>query len=136
MSGGENARRIGRWGEALAAEYLRGQGYHLLATDYRCRMGEIDLIARREDMLVFVEVKTRRHVRFGQGREAVDRRKQAHIISAARQWMLERPDETLQPRFDVVEILAPAGTDTTAPEITHLENAFGVEEWSEDYTSY
>lgn len=135
MSGGEGARRIGRWGEALAAEHLRRQGYCLLATDYRCRMGEVDLIARRENILVFVEVKTRRNGRFGRGGEAVDRRKQARVIAAARHWLLEHPAETMQPRFDVMEILAPAGTETAVPEIAHWENAFGVQEWSEDYTA-
>ena len=69
-------RRVGRWGEALAAEYLRRQGYKLLSSGYCCRMGEIDLIGVRDGILAFVEVKTRQNERFGQGREFVDQRKQ------------------------------------------------------------
>lgn len=91
MSGGEGARRVGRWGEALAAEYLRRQGYKLLSSGYCCRMGEIDLIGVRDGILAFVEVKTRQNERFGQGREFVDQRKQVRILAAAQQYLLEHP---------------------------------------------
>ena len=58
MSG--EAKRVGNWGEALTAEYLRGKGYHILDSGFRCQEGEIDLIAQKGDTLAFVEVKTRR----------------------------------------------------------------------------
>lgn len=136
MSGRAYNKRLGSWGEALTAEYLRRAGYKLLVTGYRCQMGEIDLIARRGNVLAFVEVKTRRNDRFGQGREAVDRRKQARIYAAARHYLMEHPSEEAQLRFDVAEIFAPQGTATAGPEIHYLEDAFRVEEWTESYTPF
>ena len=125
MSGGEGARRVGRWGEALAAEYLRRQGYKLLSSGYCCRMGEIDLIGVRDGILAFVEVKTRQNERFGQGREFVDQRKQVRILAAAQQYLLEHPScNGLQPRFDVVEVYAPQGESTRKPVVRHWEGVF------------
>ena len=137
MSGGEGARRVGRWGEALAAEYLRRQGYKLLSSGYCCRMGEIDLIGVREGILAFVEVKTRQNERFGQGREFVGQRKQVRILAAAQQYLLEHPScNGLQPRFDVAEVMAPKGTATADPAIYYLENAFDVGGWSDGYSTF
>ena len=136
MSGGENARLVGRWGEALVAEYLRRQGYKLLATGYRCRMGEIDLIGSQNGVLAFVEVKTRQDGRFGQGREFVDWRKRERILAAARQYLLNHPCDGLQPRFDVAEVLAPEGTATRNPEICYLEHAFEAGGWKDAYTTF
>lgn len=136
MSGGENARLVGRWGEALVAEYLRRQGYRLLATGYRCRMGEIDLIGVRDGVLAFVEVKTRQDGRFGQGREFVDRRKQERMLATARQYLMEHPGDELQPRFDVAEVLASEGTATRNPEISYLEHAFEAGGWNDAYTTF
>ena len=125
MSGGEGARRVGRWGEALTAEYLRRQGYKLLSSGYCCRMGEIDLIGVRDGILAFVEVKTRQNERFGQGREFVDQRKQVRILAAAQQYLLEHPScNGLQPRFDVVEVYAPQGESTRKPVVRHWEGVF------------
>lgn len=136
MSGGENARLVGRWGEALVAEYLRRQGYKLLATGYRCRMGEIDLIGTRNGILAFVEVKTRQDGRFGRGREFVDRRKQERVLATAGQYLSDHPHNGLQPRFDVAEVLAAEGTATQDPEICYLENAFEAGGWNDAYTTF
>lgn len=136
MSGGENARLIGRWGEALVAEYMRRQGYKLLAVGYRCRMGEIDLIGQRNGILALVEVKTRQDERFGQGREFVDLRKQERVLAAAQQYLLEHPSDGLQPRFDVAEVVAEKGTATENPIIHYLENAFEIGGWSDAYTAF
>lgn len=124
MSGGGNAHLIGRWGEALIAEYLRRQGYKMLVTGYRCRMGEIDLIGTRDGILAFIEVKTRQDGRFGEGREFVDKRKQERIRTTAQYYLLEHPELLLQPRFDVAEIIASEGTATEEPVIHYLEDAF------------
>lgn len=113
----------GAWGEALAAEYLRRKRYKILAAGYRCRFGEIDLIAQKKGFLVFVEVKLRRSAAFAQAREYVDRRKQDRLRAAASLYLARNPSP-LQPRFDVIEIYAPAGTQTTRPEIYHMEDAF------------
>ncbi|MDO5152364.1 MAG: YraN family protein [Eubacteriales bacterium] len=113
----------GAWGEALAAEYLRGKRYQILAAGYRCRFGEIDLIARNRKFLVFVEVKLRKSADFAMAMEYVDRRKQDRLRTTAALYLSENPTN-LQPRFDVIEIYAPAGTNTPRPEIHHMEDAF------------
>lgn len=114
---------VGAWGEALAAEYLQKKKYKLLATGYRCRFGEIDLIMANKKYLVFVEVKLRKSDRFASAMEFVDCHKQNRIRTTAEMYLSQNPTD-LQPRFDVVEIYAPEGLDTQEPEIHHLEDAF------------
>ena len=114
---------MGAWGEALAAEYLRKKRYTILATNFRTRMGEIDLIASNRRYLVFVEVKLRKNADFAMAREFVDARKQRKIRDTA-QWYLATHPTDLQPRCDVIEIYAPEGMETRRPELNHLEDAF------------
>ena len=113
----------GAWGESLAAEYLRKKRYKLLAAGYRSRFGEIDLIVSDRKYLVFVEVKLRKSSQFAKAMEYVDRRKQDRIRTTAQMYLAQNPT-ALQPRFDVIEIYAPEGTETARPEIYHLEDAF------------
>ena len=113
----------GAWGEALAAEYLRKKRYEIMASGYRCRFGEIDLIARNRRFLVFVEVKLRKSARFAAAGEYVDTRKQSRLRSTAAMYLAQNPTQQ-QPRFDVIEIYAPDGTSTAHPEIRHMEDAF------------
>lgn len=113
----------GPWGEMLAAAYLRKKRYEILAANYRCRFGEIDLIAQNRNYLIFVEVKLRKSDQFANAGEFVDRRKQARLRTTAQLWLCQHPT-ALQPRFDVIEIYAPAGLRTRRPEIYHLEDAF------------
>ena len=113
----------GAWGEALAAEYLRKKHYKLLAAGYRCRFGEIDLIAANRKYLVFVEVKLRRSGAFARPMEYVDRRKQDRLRITASMYLSQNPT-ALQARFDVIEIYAPEGAATAHPEINHMEDAF------------
>lgn len=113
----------GAWGEALAAEYLRKKRYSILATGYRSRYGEIDLIVSDKRYLVFVEVKLRKSNSFALAREFVDFRKQNRIKTTASVFLAQNPTE-LQPRFDVIEIYAPEGAATKRPIINHLEDAF------------
>ncbi len=113
----------GAWGEALAAEYLRKKHYQLEAVGYHCRFGEIDLIVRDKKHLVFVEVKLRKSGEFAQAREYVNRAKQDRIRMTASMYLSQNPAQ-LQPRFDVIEIYAPMGTQTENPQIIHLEAAF------------
>lgn len=113
----------GAWGEALAAEYLRKKRYTLVAAGYRSRFGEIDLIVKNKQFLVFVEVKLRKTADFAIAREYVDRRKQDKVRVTASIYLSQNPT-TLQPRFDVIEIYAPDGHATVNPEINHLEDAF------------
>ena len=113
----------GAWGEALAAEYLRKKRYTMIASGYRCRFGEIDLIVKNRQFLVFVEVKMRKTANFAAAAEYVDRRKQEKIKTTAAMYLSQNPVD-LQPRFDVIEIYAPEGTQTAHPEIHHMEDAF------------
>jgi len=115
----------GDWGEERAALYLRLHGYRVVERNFRCRQGEIDVIARKGGFIVFVEVKLRKNADFGEAREFVTYRKQQRVIRAAELWLVKNGCE-LQPRFDVIEIYAPKGTDTVFPTIRHLENAFSV----------
>lgn len=114
---------VGAWGEALAAAYLQKKKYKLLATGYRCRFGEIDLIVSDRKYLVFVEVKLRKSDKFAKAFEFVDRKKQARLRTTAEIYLSQNSTE-LQPRFDVIEIYAPDGINTKKPEIYHLEDAF------------
>ena len=114
---------LGAWGEALAAEYLRKKHYRILASGYRSRFGEIDLIAKNRKCLVFVEVKLRKSDSYARARDYVDRRKQDRLRMTASVYLSENPT-VLPARFDIIEIYAPEGTDTVHPEIYHMEDAF------------
>ena len=120
---GMDRRLLGRWGESLVAEDLRRRGCRILAANWRCRMGEIDLIAADRRFIRFVEVKLRKSDGFAQAREFVDRRKQEKIMVTAKLYLAGHPT-ALQPRFDVAEVYAPEGTATLKPRIVYLENAF------------
>ncbi len=120
----EKDRKLtGRWGEALAAAYLEKKKFTLVACNYTCRYGEIDLIVQNKQYLVFVEVKLRKSDAFAKASDFVDERKQNRIRTTAEIYLATHETE-LQPRFDVVEIYAPQGTDTKNPKITHMEDAF------------
>ena len=119
----EQRLALGGYGEQVAAAYLHQQGYTLIERNFRCPLGEIDIIAKKGRNLIFVEVKTRRTVLFGAPQEAVGVRKQRQLIRVA-QWYLKREGTARQhPRFDVIAILSQKGK---APEVTHIENAFGL----------
>lgn len=107
----------------LAAEYLRKKRYSIVASGYRCRYGEIDLIAQNRTYLAFVEVKLRKSDHFAPAREFVDGRKQQRLRTTAALYLSQFPT-SLQPRFDVIEIYAPEGLETVHPVINHLEGAF------------
>lgn len=105
--------RIGRAGEALAAEILKQDGYHIVKRNYSCRWGELDLIAKKEKTLVFVEVKTRLNQQYGSGREAVDERKRKHLRNCAQDFL----NQTCLP-YDQVEFLV---AEITTELITGVE---------------
>ena len=107
----------------MAARYLQKKRYKLIASGYRCRYGEIDLIVSNREYLVFVEVKLRRSAGFATAREYVNFRKQDRIRMTASIYLSRFPTR-LQPRFDVIEVYAPQGVHTIHPEILHLEDAF------------
>ena len=115
--------RLGRQGEDLACGELRRRGYAILARRFRTRHGEIDIVARDGDVLVFVEVKARSSGGFGGAIGAVTPRKQRQVIAMAQRYMA-RVGWTARPcRFDVVAVQARAGE---APDVTLIRNAFGA----------
>lgn len=95
----------------------------MTASRYRCREGELDLVAEGKGYLCFVEVKLRKDHHLAQAREFVTPAKQRKVRIAAQYYLLDHPTQ-LQPRFDVIEVYAPQGRDTAQPEICHWENAF------------
>lgn len=111
----------GRAGEEIAAAYLRRLGWKLVERNYRKRFGEIDIIAEDDDVLVFVEVKTRSYKRFGSPLEAVDARKQHRMIRAAQSYLSESGSHDRPARFDVVAIML---QNVEKPELEHIRNAF------------
>lgn len=123
MSGGGEARRLGQWGEDQVAEELRREGWTVITRNFRCRMGEIDIIAENGRYLAFVEVKLRKNDRFGAACEAVTPSKRRKLLAAAQYYLMRHPTE-LQPRFDVAEVYAPQGDHTEKPDISYIENAF------------
>ena len=114
---------LGPWGESLAAEYLRKKHYELVGVNYRCRFGEIDIIAENKKYLVFVEVKLRKSAKFAEAMEFVDRRKQERLRQTAVMYLAQCETEK-QPRFDVIEVYAPEGLATKKPVLRHWEDAF------------
>ncbi len=115
-----NRKRADDRGEALALEHLLGKGYSLVERNYRTRYGEIDLILRAAETLVFVEVKLRRGSGYGDPLKSVTPRKQATIRSPAEVYLAERAPGFEAVRFDVVGILEMGG----GREVHHIEDAF------------
>ncbi len=118
----KGARKKGRWGENMAADFLKTKGYEILETGYTERIGEIDIIAANESYLVFIEVKTRKDAQFSEARESVTKSKQRKIIDTALMWLATHEDNR-QPRFDVIELY----TRPDKTYIRHIENAFDAE---------
>jgi putative endonuclease len=116
---------VGRHGEELAARHLEAAGLQIVARNWRCRAGELDIVARDGPVLVFAEVKTRTSLAYGLPAEAVTPAKAARIRQLALQWVDEQRQQGLTVcwsamRFDVVSVLrGPRGFD-----VTHLAGAF------------
>lgn len=123
MRGGEGARALGQWGEEQTARWLQRRGWRIAARNFRCRMGEIDIIAENGRYLAFVEVKLRKDGRYGAACEAVTLSKQRKLRTTAEYYLMCHPT-ALQPRFDVAEVYAPQGARTESPDIYYIENAF------------
>ena len=112
-----STRQIGTEKEKLAAAYLQEHGYEIVAYNFSCRQGELDLIARKNEYLVFVEVKYRKNNRFGKAEEAVTARKQMRMQKAAQYYLYKANFPQNTPcRFDVVAI--------NQEHIELIENAF------------
>ena len=114
---------FGKLGEDAAAKFLEVQGYKILARNFRIRSAEIDIIAQKDDVIVFVEVKARSDIRHGLPSEAVTVRKQKKIIEAAGVFLQDENFSECACRFDVVEVYL---RGELVEEINHIENAFEV----------
>jgi putative endonuclease len=125
----EARQALGKKGEAAARTYLERRGVHILATNYTCAAGEIDLIGREREVLLFVEVKTRTSEAFGPPQLAVHQRKQRQIVRAAQWFLAERRVSDVACRFDVVAVTFLGGE---RPQIDWVRDAFpaeGVRVW-------
>lgn len=104
-----NRKAIGDDAEQLACEYLESRGLSLLQRNFYCRGGEIDLIMQHGDSLVFVEVRYRRHTRYGRAAETVSQRKQGRVIRCAQYYLTRHRRWNTTTRFDVVSIEGATG---------------------------
>lgn len=113
-------REVGRLGEKIAVDYLVQKGYTILARNYYTRYGEIDIICKKNGILVLVEVKTRQKLGYGEPEEAVTRHKISHLKKAAGIYLSQTDIFYDEVRFDVVSILL----KDKRCEIKHIESAF------------
>lgn len=118
----EKGINLGKKGEEIALRYLKKQGYKIIEQNYRSHLGEIDLIAKEKDILVFIEVKTRQSLRFGPPELAVHWHKQQQIAKVALDYLNRYKDKIDGCRFDVVAI----SWRDKEPEVTLFKAAFEV----------
>lgn len=114
-------QRLGWRGERLAEQFLSSQGLAILERNYRCPAGEADLIAQDGDVLVFVEVRTRRGQDYGTPEESITPRKQAHLLAVAQAYLAERGLSDIAWRIDVIAVALSAQGELL--RIEHIENA-------------
>ncbi len=112
---------LGNLGEELALRLLRGKGYLILGTNYRCRWGEVDIIAQQNDELVFVEVRTRSSARYGTPEESITEAKKQRLLATAQDYLQTHGDDGANWRIDLVSVRL--GSRSTVESIDHLEHA-------------
>ena len=112
---------VGKLGEIYAARYLRKKGYKILSINFSCRFGEIDIIARKKQTVIFVEVKARRNIDYILPKEAVDYFKQSKIKKTSLAFISEFGLNDDNFRYDIIEVLV---SDKNKFQINHIENAF------------
>ncbi|MBI2999303.1 MAG: YraN family protein [Deltaproteobacteria bacterium] len=113
---------LGQEGERIAERYLKKEGYRLVERNYRCPVGELDLIALDRRVIVFIEVKTRTDERFGSPLEAVHRLKQQRMIKAALFFLSQHRLHDRESRFDVIGV----SFSGREPVVEHVQNAFEI----------
>jgi putative endonuclease len=114
-------RDLGAFGERLAAAHLEAKGYRIRERNFRCREGEVDIVAEDGDCLVFVEVRTRRSKALGTAAESVTAAKERRLVAVARAYLQERESLPANQRIDVVAVeLAPQGR---VLGVQHIEGA-------------
>ncbi len=118
---------LGERGEKFAARYLRRHGYKILVRRFKSRAGEIDIVCRQKDWLVFVEVKTRKSDQYGAPSEAVTREKQKHMSKVALEYLRLLDNPQIHWRFDIVEVIIQEGARKPS-DIRLIQNAFDLSE--------
>ena len=118
-----STQAAGAYGEQLAREYLESKGYRFLAANWWCKVGEIDLVMRDGEVLVFIEVRLRQPTTFGEGLETVARDKQRKLVRAAKTYQQQENDWG-DARFDVISITM---FPDKQPDIEHIEWAFSAD---------
>ncbi|MBI3039451.1 YraN family protein [bacterium] len=118
----DDRRKFGKWGEEMAFNFLQAKGFKIIKRNYRSRWGEIDIIAKDKEFLVFVEVRAKTKSIHGHPLETITLRKQNQVIRMAKEYIAFNgiPD-SLPCRFDVIAILSQAHENT---ELVHLVDAF------------
>ncbi|WP_022899748.1 YraN family protein [Humibacter albus] len=111
---------LGRRGEELATRYLTAHGYRVLSRNWRCSLGEIDVIAERSGLVAIVEVKTRSSLAYGHPFDAITAQKAARLRRLAAQWCQETGEAVRELRIDAIAVLAPAGALDRDVVIEHL----------------
>ena len=119
---------LGQTGEAIARAHLEERGYSVLATNYRCPWGEVDIVTEKGDEIIFVEVRTRRSRTFGSPEESVTASKRQRLVSTAYHYLQEH-DLSLSWRIDLVAIQIDA--KGAVQRLSHLENIVSEDELSE-----
>lgn len=116
-------RRLGAQGERLAAEHLEAEGYRIVAQNWRCRSGELDIVAEQGGVLVFVEVRSRRLTgTFGTPEESVDFRKRKQVRETAQLYLYRHKAFGIKARFDVITVTF--SREGAFFGLNHVENAF------------
>ena len=116
-----NNKELGKWGEQVAAKFLKKSGFVIIERNYRCRLGEIDLITSAKDKLIFIEVKTRSSSRYGLPGESVNAKKQSKYFQIATYYVNYKKLYSFELRFDVIEIMRESDESYN---INHIPNAF------------
>ena len=113
--------QLGAKGEELARDFLRQQGYQILTSNYRCRHGEIDIVAQEGEDLVFVEVRSRRSTAFGIPEESLTRAKIRHLTASSQHYLQEHASQGVHWRIDLISIRFGAGYQLES--LNHLPHA-------------
>ncbi len=113
--------QLGQRGEAMARSFLQERGYRILESNYRCRFGEIDIVAQDGDQTVFVEVRTRLSTAYGTPEESLTSAKQRHLLAASQEYLQRHDMGGAEYRIDLVSIRLGAGSQ--GPRIDHLQHA-------------
>ncbi len=116
-----NKMELGKWGETYVANYLEAKGYEIIARNVRTPYGEIDIVTRKSDRLIFIEVKTRTSMVYGFPEEAVTGEKIAHMADSVESYLQENPDLLYDWQIDVIAVQVDQKRES--PLISHFENA-------------